>query len=188
MSRGDRSGQITALLQAHYAGDHDAFNRLVPLVYDRMRQIARGQLARDRRGALLDTTSLVHETYVQLVHETGIAWQDRTHFYAVCARAMRRIVVDYARRRLALKRGGGAPDLALESAQVASRQPLELVLAIDQAVDALATFNERLARVVECRYFAELTEEQTAEALGVSLRTVQRDWMRARAWLSKELG
>lgn len=184
----DQAGEITALLQAHHQGDREAFNLLVPLVYERMRRIARRQLAGGGGGAMLDTTSLVHEAYVQLVEETGVDWQDRSHFYAVCARAMRRIVVDYARRRMARKRGGGVPDLALESVNVGEREPLELILAVDQAVNTLASFNERLARVVECRCFAELTEEQTAEALGVSLRTVQRDWMRARAWLSKELG
>jgi RNA polymerase sigma-70 factor (ECF subfamily) len=188
MSSADESGRITALLHAHHEGDREAFNRLVPLVYDRMRRIARGQLARGRGEAMLDTTSLVHEAYVQLVEETGVEWQDRGHFYAVCARAMRRIVVDYARRRMAAKRGGGVPDVTLDGIQAGTREPLELVLAVDQAVDMLASFNERLARIVECRYFAELTEEQTAQALGLSLRTVQRDWTRARAWLAKELG
>jgi RNA polymerase sigma factor (TIGR02999 family) len=183
----DDAGEITRLLQAHHGGDRQAFDRLVPMVYDRLRQIARGQLARGGRGELLDTNALVHEAYVQLVDETGVDWQDRSHFYAICARAMRRIVVDYARRRTALKRGGGAPDLTLDPGQVSAEQQAELILAVDRAVDTLASFNERLARVVECRYFAEMTEEETAEALGVSLRTVQRDWMRARAWLRKEL-
>jgi RNA polymerase sigma-70 factor, ECF subfamily len=180
-------GDITALLRGHYEGDREAFNRLLPLVYDRLRRIARGQLARGGRGATLDTTSLVHEAYLQLVEETGVDWQNRAHFYAICARAMRRIVVDYARRRSARKRGGGTPIVTLDSATVGARDPIELVLAVDQAVETLASFNERLARIVECRYFAELNEDQTAEALGVSVRTVQRDWMRARAWLRKEL-
>lgn len=183
----DETGEITRLLKAHHEGDREAFDRLVPMVYDRLRRIARGQLARGGRGDLLDTGALVNEAYVQLVDETGVDWQDRSHFYAICARAMRRIVVDYARRRTALKRGGGTPDLTLEPEQLGADEQAELILAVDRAVDTLASFNERLARVVECRYFAEMTEEETARALGVSLRTVQRDWMRARAWLRKEL-
>lgn len=179
---------ITRLLQAHHRGDRDAFDRLVPLVYDRMRRIARGQLARSGRGHTLSTTGLVHEAYVQLVSETGVDWQDRSHFYAICARAMRRILVDYARMRLAGKRGGAVPHVAL-TGELAGPPgaPAEIVLAVDRAVDRLASFAPRLAQIVECRSFAGMTEEETAEALGTSLRTVQREWMRARAWLRKEL-
>jgi DNA-directed RNA polymerase specialized sigma24 family protein len=157
--------EITRLLQRHHEGDRAAFDEMVPLVYARLRVIARGQLARGgRRGQTLDTTALVQEVYLQMVGEHGVDWQDRAHFYAVCARAMRRILVDYARRRQA-----------------------QQVLAVNDALQGLAEFNERLARVVECRYFAGLTEEETALALGSSLRTVQRDWMRARAWLQQAL-
>lgn len=187
MTDADSSGEITRLLQAHHAGDRESFDQLVPLVYDRLRRIARGQLARGGRGRTLDTTSLVHEAYVQLVDETGVDWQDRGHFYAISARAMRRIVVDYARQRTAQKRGGGKPDLTLEPGLIGVEQQAELVLAVDQALERLADFNERLARVVECRYFAGMTEQETAEALDSSLRTVQRDWLRAKAWLRKEL-
>jgi RNA polymerase sigma-70 factor, ECF subfamily len=187
MAPSSDAGEITRLLHAHCQGDRDAFDRLVPLVYDRLRTIARGQLAQGGRGATLDTTALVHEAYLQLADETGVDWQGRSHFYAICARAMRRIVVDFARRRYAKKRGGNKPDLTLEPDQIAAQDQLDLVLAVDRAVETLATFNERLARVVECRYFAEMSEEETAAALGVSLRTVQRDWVRARAWLRKEL-
>ncbi len=188
MADGDEVGEITRLLRAHHQGDRAAFDRLVPLVYDRMRRIARGQLQRAGRGQTLDTTSLVHETYLQLVAETGVGWQDRSHFFAICARAMRRILVDYARERTAQKRGGGKPDLRLEPERLSVEQQAEQVLAVDRALEGLAAFNERLARVVECRYFAGLSEDETAQALAVSLRTVQRDWMRARAWLRKELG
>ena len=124
---------------------------------------------------------------MELVEETGVAWQDRSHFFAICARAMRRILVDYARERGAQKRGGGKPDLTLEPDRLGVEQQAEQVLAVDRALESLAGFNERLARLVECRYFAGMTEEESAQALGVSLRTVQRDWMRARAWLQKEL-
>jgi RNA polymerase sigma factor (TIGR02999 family) len=186
-SDGER-GEITALLERHHAGDREAFDRLVALVYDRLRTIARRQLARNRRGLTLDTTSLVHEAYVQLVDETGVAWQNRSHFFAITARAMRRILVDHARRRGAQKRGAGRPPLDLRPDQLAVEDQAELVLAVDRALESLASFNERLARVVECRFFAGMTEQETVEALGVPLRSVQRDWARARAWLLKELG
>lgn len=182
------TGDVTRLLRAHAEGERQAFDRLVPLVYDRLRDIARRQLARGARPQTLDTTSLVHEAYMQLVDETGVAWQDRSHFFAICARAMRRILVDAARRRGAAKRGGGKPHLTLEPGRVSVEEQTELVLAIDQALVRLAGFNPRLEQVVECRYFAGMTEEETARALSISLRTVQRDWTRARAWLQKELG
>jgi RNA polymerase sigma factor (TIGR02999 family) len=179
--------EITGLLRAHHAGDREAFDRLVPLVYGRLRAIAGRQIARARPGQTLTTTAIVHEAYMQLVDETGVDWQDRSHFFAVCARAMRRILVDYARHRGAQKRGGGRANLTLEPGAVAVEQQADLVMAVDQAVDRLGEFNQRLARVVECRYFAGMTEEETAQALGISLRTVERDWLRARAWLHKEL-
>ncbi|KAB8180184.1 sigma-70 family RNA polymerase sigma factor [Lysobacter maris] len=184
----DAANDITRLLQRHHEGDRDAFDRMVPLVYQRLRVIARGQLARaGRRGQTLDTTALVQEAYLQLVDAEGVDWQDRGHFFAICARAMRRILVDYARRRQAAKRGGGAVAVTLEADMVAADSQSEQVLAIDEALNGLDAFNPRLARVVECRYFAGMTEEETARALDTSLRTVQRDWMRARAWLLKAL-
>lgn len=183
------TSDVTRLLQRHHQGDRDAFDRLVPLVYERLRQVARGQLARaGHRTQALDTVGLVNETYLQLADEYGVDWQDRAHFFAVCARAMRRILVDHARRRCAEKRGGGVAPVTLLPDAVAMEQPSEQLLAVDAALEGLAVFNERLARVVECRYFAGMTEEETAQALDSSLRTVQRDWMRARAWLLKALG
>ena len=187
MAELEEAGDVTRLLRAHREGDRAAFDSLVPLVYERLRRIARGQIRRGGSGATLDTTALVHEAYVQLVGETGIAWQDRGHFYAICARAMRRILVDYSRRRTAQKRGGGKPNLTLEPELLSVEEQAELVLAVDGALDSLASLDERLARVVECRFFAGMTEEETAAALASSLRTVQRDWQRARAWLRKEL-
>lgn len=181
-------GEITQLLQRHHDGDRGAFDRMVPLVYERLRSIARGQLARaGGRHRPLDTTALVHEAYLQLVDEHNVDWQDRAHFFSICARAMRRILVDFARQRQAVKRGGGLPNLTLQPDLVAVDDQAELVLAVDAALGELEAFNARLARVVECRYFAGLTEEETAQALDTSLRTVQRDWMRARAWLLKAL-
>jgi RNA polymerase sigma factor (TIGR02999 family) len=180
--------EITRLLQRHREGDRDAFDRVMPLVYQQLRIIARRQLARGGpRGLMLDTTSLVQEAYLQLVEENGVDWQNRGHFFAICARAMRRIMVDDARRRLAAKRGGGAVEVTLMPDMVADANEPEHLLAIDDALSKLAAFNPRLAQLVECRYFAGMTEGETAEAMQSSLRTVQRDWMRARAWLLKAL-
>ena len=181
-------GDITRLLRQHLAGEAEAFDRLVPLVYERLREIARRQLRRQSSAQTLDTTALVHEAYLQLVDETGVSWQDRSHFYAITARAMRRIVVDHVRQRLALKRGGGQAALAIDEDLVGGAGgEAELVIAVDRALDSLSSFNDRLSRLVECRFFAGMTEEETAEALGISLRTVQRDWIRAQAWLRREL-
>ncbi|WP_149194347.1 ECF-type sigma factor [Luteimonas suaedae] len=182
------SNEITRLLQRHRQGERAAFDRVVPLVYERLRIIARGQIARaGRQGQTLCTTALVQEAYLQLIDEDGVDWQDRGHFFAICARAMRRILVDYARRRHAAKRGGGVADLTLQPDLVAVDSQSAMILAVDEALEGLAAFNARLAQVVECRYFGGMTEEETAQALDTSLRTVQRDWMRARAWLLKEL-
>ncbi len=186
---GSETGDITRLLRAHGEGDREAFDRLVPLVYDRLTAIARGRVRRsaaDRAG--LDTVGLVHETWMQMVEEQGVSWRDRGHFLAVCARAMRRIVVDHARRRGAGKRGGGSPPATLETAVLGIEDQAELALSVDQALARLASVDERLARVVECRFYAGMTEEETAEAMATSLRTAQRLWMRARAWLQKSLG
>jgi RNA polymerase sigma factor (TIGR02999 family) len=184
-------GRLTRLLQRHRQGDDEAFDELVSIAYDQLRRVARGQLVRRGRPGTLSPTSLVHEVYVQLKDERGVDWQDRGHFFAISARAMRRILVDHARRRGAKKRGDGMPVFVLTDLDLAIDQPADhadRILAIDQAVTALGRVQARLAQLVECRYFAGLTEEETAEALGVSVRTVQRDWIRARAWLLKTLG
>lgn len=181
------TGELTELLRASAAGDAAAFDRLVPLVYDDLRRVARRQLRGGRRGALLDTTALVHEVWFKLSDGRGAGWADRGHFLAVSARAMRQVLVDDARRRRAGKRGGGRPDDTLDDGRLAAEgNPLQ-VLAVDQALDRLEARSPRLARVVECRFFAGLDEVETAEALGVSLRTVQREWVRARAWLREDL-
>jgi RNA polymerase sigma-70 factor (ECF subfamily) len=184
-------GRLTRLLQRHRMGDDEAFDELVSIAYDQLRRVARAQLLRRGTPGTLSPTSLVHEVYVQLKDERGVDWQDRGHFFAISARAMRRILVDHARRRGAKKRGDGMPVFALNDFDPAIDQHADhadRILAIDQAVTALGRVQDRLARLVECRYFAGLTEEETAEALGVSVRTVQRDWIRARAWLLKTLG
>ncbi|MGE0041934.1 MAG: sigma-70 family RNA polymerase sigma factor [Vicinamibacterales bacterium] len=179
---------ITELLLAHRDGQSGAFDRLVPLVYEDLRRVARGQLRRLGAGQSLDTTGLVHEAYLRLVDQDRAAWNDRGHFFAVSAIAMRQIVVDHARRRSRLKRGGDQADVPLEDAPEAGAVEAERVLEIDMALNRLAAAEPRLARVVECRYFAGLSEEETAAALGVSVRTAQREWFKARAWLRAELG
>lgn len=188
MPANSRTDDITQLLHRHRAGDRGAFDHLVGLVYQHLRQTARRQVARGWAGSTLDTTALVHEAYVQLAGETAVEWQDRQHFFAIAARVMRRILVDHARYRGARKRGGGQAAVDIDRVALSTNDQLELVLIVDEALTRLEAFNERLARVVECRYFAGLSEEETAQALGTSLRTVQRDWMRARAWLLEELG
>jgi len=180
-------GDITELLQRHRGGDRSAFDALVPLIYDRLRRIARRQLARVWSLETLTPTSIVHEAYVQLSDEKRVDWQSRSHFFGISARVMRQIVVDYARRRNALKRGAARAKVPVDAVDVPVENRLELVLAVDEVLAMLESFNPRLSRVVECRFFAGMTEEETAEALQVPLRTVQREWTRARAWLVKEL-
>ena len=179
---------ITELLLAHGGGDAAALGRLVPLVYDDLRRIARGQLRRRRPGDTLDTTGLVHEAYVRLVDQSRASWRDRGHFFAVSAIAMRQIVVDHARRRMRVKRGGDRVTVPLDDVREPAAREAARILEIDEALERLARIDARLAQVVECRYFAGLTEEETAAALGVSVRTAQREWFKARAWLRQELG
>lgn len=177
---------VTALLQ-DLRGDDRLVDAILPLVYDELRAIAHRQLRREWSAPTLSTTALVHEAYVRLVDQTCVGWEDRAHFYAVAARAMRRILIDRARRRSALKRGGSARPLSLDEAQVAVDEQADLLLSIDDALTRLGALRERLAQVVEMRFFGGMTEEETAEALGLSVRTVRRDWVTARAWLYKEL-
>jgi RNA polymerase sigma factor (TIGR02999 family) len=182
------AGEVTQLLLAFREGDREAFARLVPLIYDDLRRIARSHLRRSGGGRTLNTTGLVHEAYLRLVDRTRANWEDRNHFLSVCAVAMRQIVISDARRRAAAKRGGGDRQVTLDEGRISADRDAEWLLALDRALDRLAERHERLARVIECRYFAGLTEQETADALGASLRTIQRDWTRARAWLREELG
>ena len=178
--------QVTDLLPLMRAGDSEATNRVFSLVYDELRQIAHAQLRRERPGHTLGTTGLVHETYVRLVDQTRVEWRDRRHFFGAAACAMRRILVDYARRNLAMRRGGGAVRLTLDEDTAATERG-EMLIALDEALERLASLDRRLSQVVECRYFGGLTEEETADLLGVTRRTVQRDWIKARGWLYLEM-
>ncbi len=179
--------EFGALLAAWRAGEAGALDRLVPHVYDDLRRIARRQL-RANRSHTLDTTLLVHEAYLKMSAQSRIDAHDRGHLLAICARAMRQFIVSHARERQADKRGGPqAVALDLDATQLPIEAQAEQLVLVDQALDRLAGISERLVRVFECRYFAGLSEGETAEALEVPLRTVQRDWMRARAWLREWL-
>lgn len=181
-------GSLTRLLRAHSAGERAAFDELVERVYEELSRIAHRQLRRANAGLALDTVGLVHEAYARLVEEGAVDWQDRAHFFAVAARAMRFVVVDRARREGSQKRGGGFVPVTLDAELVAAREPAELVLAVHEAIERLLGFNQRLGRIVECRFFAGMTDAEIAAAFKVGERTVQRDWMRARAWLREALG
>lgn len=178
---------ITGLLRAHVEGCADAMDDLLPAVYDELRAIAHRQLARRRPGATLNTTALVHEAYVKLVDQDRAAYKDQAHFFGVAATAMRHIIIDYAREQCAQKRGGKVHPVDLDSVQVGAEDQLDLLLMIDEGLNKLSDLNQRLTQVVECRYFAGLTERETAEALNVSRRTVQRDWLKARVLLKRHL-
>lgn len=182
------TADITQLLLAHGSGQADALDQLVPLVYDDLRRVARAQLGRHRLGDSLNTTGLVHDAYMRLVDQSRATYRDRGHFFAVCAIAMRQIIVDYARRRGRQKRGGDHVHVPLDDAVTPAAREADRVLEINDALDKLAAQDARLARVVECRFFAGLNEQETAEALGLSVRTTQREWFKARAWLRAELG
>lgn len=182
-------GDLTGALVAVRAGDDQAFDRLVQQVYQDLRRIARSQRRR-RPGvaAPLQTTALVHETYLRLVDQTRAGYKDRGHFFAAWARAMRHVLVDEARKRRARKRGGGVPDLPMDAAALTADDSPDLVLAVDDVLSRLGERDPSLRRIVECRFYAGFTEAETAEALSMSLRSVQRGWWKARAWLGAELG
>jgi RNA polymerase sigma factor (TIGR02999 family) len=178
--------QITELLLQLRGDDPGATDRLYSVLYEELRRIAHRQLQGERPGHTLGTTGLVHETYLRLVDVAQIEWQDRGHFLRIASRAMRRVLVDHARRNGAARRGGGVP-LGFLDERVAVAERGEMLLALDEALDRLSAVSERLSHVVECRFFGGLNEEEIAEALGVTKRTVQRDWVKARGWLYLEL-
>jgi RNA polymerase sigma factor (TIGR02999 family) len=178
---------VTELLLAWTRGDRDALDRLVPLVSDELHGLAHRYMQREPVGHTLQTTALVNEAYLRLVEVSRVAWHDRTHFFAVCATVMRRVLVDAARARRNQKRGGRLTVVPLDEDQVAAPEPSVDVIALDEALAALATFDSRGAAVVELRFFGGLSEEETAEVIGVSSRTVRREWTAAKAWLLGEL-
>jgi RNA polymerase sigma factor (TIGR02999 family) len=178
---------VTSLLQAWSQGDEAALDQLMPIVYDELRRVAQRHMAAERPSHTLQTTALIHEVYVRLVDVPGASIRNRSHFFALCARLMRNVLVDFARSRQYEKRGGGIPHVALDEALYVSTQPDPDLVAIDEALGRLATVDRRKSDVVELRFFGGLTVEETAEALAVSPETVMRDWKFAKAWLLREL-
>ena len=182
----DDSRAITQLLVAWNNGDDQALQRLIPLVHDELHRLAHTYMRGERTGHPLQTTALVNEAYLRLIDSSRVRWQNRAHFFAASARLMRRILVDFARARRKHKRGGGLVHIPLDEALVAGEQTTD-VIALDDALKALAAVDERKSRVVELRYFGGLSVEETAEVLKISAVTVMRDWGFAKAWLLREL-
>ena len=182
------SHNISHLLNEWNAGDERALDTLTPLVYEELRRQAARYLRRERPGHTLQTTALIHEAYLRLIDAKDVNWQSRAHFFAVAANLMRRILVEHARRRDAAKRGGSHIRVQLDEAVATADEDGVDLLAIDQALDRLAAIDPQQARVVELRFFSGLSVEETAAALGVSPKTVKRDWSVARAWLRREIG
>jgi RNA polymerase sigma factor (TIGR02999 family) len=178
---------ITGLLSAWTAGNQQAFDKLVPLVYDELRRIAARYMERESAGHALQATALVHEAYIRLVGASCTQWQNRAHFFAVSANLMRRILVDYARSRNYAKRGGHAQHVSLDGDALLSPERAPDLVALDEALDALAALDARKGRVVELRFFGGLSVDETAEVLQVSPRTVLSDWSFAKSWLLREL-
>lgn len=183
MSVASTQARTTSLLRSAESGAGESLDRLVPLLYQELKRVAHWQLAREGSEQTLQTTDLVHETYLRLVDHTQVTRHGRAYFFAAAGRAMRRVLIDRARRRQAVKRGGGQPALDLDQAGIAVDAFADGLIDLDAALEELARLSTRQVRVVECRYFGGMSVEQTAEALGVSPRTVKSDWALARAWL-----
>jgi RNA polymerase sigma-70 factor, ECF subfamily len=179
--------EITQLLIGWGKGDERALERLMPLVYSELRRMAGNFMRRQSPGHTLQATALVNEAYMRLIDSSRVNWQSRTHFFAICAQLMRRILVDFARKKNSLKRGGDRVQITLSERVEQPIEKQEDLVSLDEALDRLAEFSPRQARIVELRYFAGLTDEQIAETLEISSRTVRRDWSVARAWLYREL-
>ncbi|MGB6945341.1 MAG: sigma-70 family RNA polymerase sigma factor [Bryobacteraceae bacterium] len=181
------AAEITGLLRAWSGGDHDALERILVLVYPELRKIAQRCLMNERGGHTLQATALVNEAYLRLIDIQNVEWHDRAHFFAIGARLMRRILVDYARSRGYAKRGGGAQRVDFDEALVVSAQIDPALVRMDDALTQLASFDPRKAQIVEMRYFGGLHAEDIAAVLGVSVQTVHRDWSLARSWLAREM-
>lgn len=178
---------VTALLAKAGAGDASALSDVFPLIYGELHRLAERQLRQEPDGHTLSPTALVHEAYMRLVDYSRMEWSGRAHFLAVASTAMRRILVEHARGHRSAKRGGALRRVPIDSVELGTDERSELLLALDEALDRLQALDRRQAQVVECRFFGGLTEEETAEALGIGLRTAKRDWAKARSWLHREL-
>ena len=181
------SQELTGLLLAWGRGDEEALQKLIPLVYGHLHAAASRYIANERRGHTLQTTALIHETYLRLVNVRKVKWQNRAQFHAICARLMRRILIDFARSRGYQKRGGGAPHVKFDEALLVTARPDANLEALDDALNRLALVDERKSRVVELRFFGGLDVKETAEVLRVSQDTVMRDWKLAKVWLLRDL-
>jgi RNA polymerase sigma-70 factor, ECF subfamily len=179
--------EVTQLLVDWSGGDQAAFDKLVPLVYEELHRLARRYMGREQAGHTLQTTALVNEAYLRLVDQKRMRWQNRAHFFAIAAQMMRRILVDYARKRRYAKRGGDQLRVSLAEAEGLSQERAADVVALDEALESLAEIDPQQARVVELRFFGGLTIEETAEVLGLSRDMVNREWSTARAWLYREM-
>jgi len=178
---------VTQLLNRLSSGDQNALSELIPVVYDELHRLAAFHLQRERPEHTLQTTALVHEAYVRLVDQKEVQWKNRGHFFAVAAQAMRRVLVDYARRHQALKRGSSLPKISLDEAIAISHEDMHHVLLLDELLTRLSTIDPAESRIVELRFFGGLAVEETAEAMGISAATVKREWSVARAWLLREI-
>jgi RNA polymerase sigma factor (TIGR02999 family) len=194
-AQADEPGDITRLLREASHGSKEAFDRLLPLVYEELNALARGKLRLERPGHTLNTTALVHEAYLKLVDQTRVEWRSRHQFFAIASEAMRRILIDYAKGRKAGKRGGGRDHMPLDVVEgfaaaegLLGDEQLTELLALDDALTRLAAFNPQGARIVQYRFFGGLSTEEVAGVLGTSERTVRRAWTASRAWLRRELG
>jgi RNA polymerase sigma factor (TIGR02999 family) len=178
---------VTALLSELTRGNPEAGTKLIPLVYDELRRMANGYMRRERTGHTLQATALVHEAYLKLLGQHSVDWQNRAHFFGIAAHLMRRVLIDHARGHVRDKRGGGAEAVPLEEDLVFSAEKSADFLELDSALERLAAIDARQAKIVEMRFFGGLTVEETAEVLGISAKTVKRDWTVAKAWLHGEL-
>lgn len=183
-----QSKEMTQLLIAWSNGDQAALEQLMPLIHGELRKLAHHYMSRERAGHTLQTSALVNEVYLRLIDGQSVRWESRAHFFGIASRAMRQILVDYARSRGAQKRGGDAVRVELNEAAQLSREPASEIVALDEALNELAEFDERLSRVVELRFFGGLSVEETADVLGVHANTVVKDWRVAKAWLRRSLG
>src|SRR5678816_4560223 len=175
--------EVTQLLADWGKGDRAALDKLLPLVHAELRRIAQRQMSQERPGHTLQATALVNEAYLKLAGQQGFDWQNRAHFFAVCAQVMRHVLIDHARAHARDKRGGGAVQVSLEEAAAFAGQPAEHFLALDEALKFLENVDPQKSKIVELRYFGGLSIEETAEVLDISPRTVRREWQRAKAWL-----
>lgn len=187
MSQQQPTLSVTDLLLKARDGDASALADVFPIIYQELRRLAQRQLRKEPDGHTLSPTALVHEAYIRLIDQTRVQWSGRAHFMAIAATEMRRILIDRARRHRSLKRGGSLARVPLEAVELASEERADLLLALDEALTRLKDLDARQAQVVECRFFGGMTEEETAEALGVGTSTVKRDWAKAKSWLYQEL-